>query len=59
MLDFRKGQLDDGETGAGPVDTGVAELPARLFTAGGSTAPIDASLLEPSAPEAAPAIAAG
>ena len=59
MLDFRKGQLEAAANGAESADTGVAELPARLFTAGGSTAPIDASLLEPAAPEAEPAVAVG
>lgn len=57
MLDFRKGQLEVEETGTTAVDTGVAELPVRLYTAGGSTAPVDSSLLKPSSTEAAPAIA--
>ena len=47
MLDFRKGQLDSAGTGNAPVETGVAELPTKLYTAGGSVAPIGVSLVRP------------
>jgi anaerobic magnesium-protoporphyrin IX monomethyl ester cyclase len=43
LLDFRKGQAK--EQAAAGVETGVEELPVRLFTAGGSTAPILAEVL--------------
>ena len=45
LLDFRKGQLGESE-GDGP-DTGVAELPVKLYTAGGITAPVPKELLSP------------
>ena len=49
LLDFRKGQLED----TSPRDThasmssvtGVEELPTKLYTAGGSTAPLPAKAL--------------
>ena len=44
LLDFRKGQIESGSVnGAGDSAssmTGVAELPTRLYTAGGFTAPL-------------------
>jgi radical SAM superfamily enzyme YgiQ (UPF0313 family) len=41
LLDFRQSQVEaeSGESKIGP-DTGVAELPVKLYTAGGSTAPV-------------------
>ena len=51
MPDFRKGQVD-GRAGAGrPEDTGVVELPVKLYTAGGSTAPVAPELLQADALE--------
>ena len=43
LLDFRKGQAK--EQAALDVETGVEELPVRLFTAGGSTAPVPVEVL--------------
>ena len=49
LLDFRKGQLEDSSSKDAHASmssvTGVAELPAKLYTAGGSTAPLPAKLL--------------
>ena len=53
MLDFRKSQLETDVDGASQPDTGVAELPVTLHTAGGSTAPVDESLLVPTSPDEA------
>ena len=46
MLDFRKGQVDARAGADRPEDTGVAELPVKLYTAGGSTAPVAPELLQ-------------
>ncbi len=51
LLDFRTGQLDDDGNGEA-LETGVAELPVKLYTAGGSTAPVAPELLEAAAPDA-------
>lgn len=53
MLDFRKSQLETNVNGASQPDTGVAELPVTLHTAGGSTAPVDEALLVPTSPDEA------
>ncbi len=58
MLDFRKGQLAGSGAEPAAEDTGVAELPVKLYTAGGSTAPL-AGFAPPPAPAAAPSAAAG
>ena len=52
LLDFRAGQNDGVTDSSLRDDPGVAELPVQLFTAGGTTAPVDAQLLEPRANEA-------
>ncbi len=57
MLDFRKGQLETSINGSTEPDTGTAQLPVKLYTAGDSTAPVDETLLVPPEPE--PATSAG
>ena len=57
MLDFRKGQLETSMNGSTEPDTGTAQLPVKLYTAGDSTAPVDETLLVPPEPE--PATSAG
>ena len=52
LLDFRSGQVAESQTAHGP-DTGVAELPVELHTAGGTTAPVSSELLTPTAAEPA------
>ena len=52
LLDFRSGQVAESQTAHGP-DTGVAELPVELHTAGGTTAPVSSDLLAPAAAEPA------
>ena len=52
LLDFRAGQNNGVADDASAGESGVADLPVELFTAGGSTAPVDAALLEPQKAEA-------
>ena len=52
LLDFRSGQVAESQTAHGP-DTGVAELPVELHTAGGTTAPVSSELLTPATAEPA------
>ena len=55
LLDFRKGQVDNGSVNgaedAAASMTGVAELPTKLYTAGGFTAPLPAEKLVETAAE--------
>ncbi len=52
LLDFRAGQNNGVARDASTGESGVAELPVELFTAGGSTAPVDTALLESQQAEA-------